>query len=326
MTHKKIAELANVSVSTVSKALSGSKEVSAEITDEIKRIAIETGYFKEKNKRKLDSLKLKTALIAIVCPEITGVWYSTMITDIKKQVEALGGQIAIYIYDFETEKMVQILEMLMLRSGVDGIILMGSAPEGLTLTLPMVCFENTSASTWDSVSSDTKQIFLDIVAYLTSKGHSQIGFVGEINTMKKYEAFKEAMKVHGHTVNEEFVYITDSRFELAGYKAAAAMQASGKYPTAVVTAYDEIALGLIHMLNENGISVPDDISVVGCNNIPAAAYAQLPLTTVDMLWSEQCSVIVELLYDKIFHDNTQVYQIPLRHQLIERKSVSDIRT
>ena len=52
MTHKKIAELANVSVSTVSKALSGSKEISKELSDRIQQIAIEHGYFKEKNKRK----------------------------------------------------------------------------------------------------------------------------------------------------------------------------------------------------------------------------------------------------------------------------------
>ena len=74
MTHKKIAELAHVSVSTVSKALSGSREVSRELTEEIKRIAIETGYFQEKSRRRLMYEKDQQVLIAIVCPEVVKIF------------------------------------------------------------------------------------------------------------------------------------------------------------------------------------------------------------------------------------------------------------
>ena len=79
MTHKKIAELAHVSVSTVSKALSGSKEVSRELTEEIKRIAFETGYFQEKSKRRLMYEKNQQVLIAVICPEVISIQYSRMI-------------------------------------------------------------------------------------------------------------------------------------------------------------------------------------------------------------------------------------------------------
>ena len=79
MTHKKIAEIANVSVSTVSKALSGSKEVSEELADEIKRIALETGYFKKKNERKLGYINPDSIRVTIICPEIISIFYSRIL-------------------------------------------------------------------------------------------------------------------------------------------------------------------------------------------------------------------------------------------------------
>ena len=92
MNHRKIAELAHVSTSTVSKALSGSREVSDDVAEMIRRIALETGYFTQKNKRKAENKRRKEANISIVCPEIISIHYSRIVTLVKSFVEERGGR------------------------------------------------------------------------------------------------------------------------------------------------------------------------------------------------------------------------------------------
>ena len=91
-------------------------------------------------------------------------------------------------------------------------------------------------------------------------------------------------------------------------------------PTAVVAAYDEVALGLISTLSHNGIRVPEDLSVMGINNIPSGAHAQIPLTSVDTFSEEQYKTAVDLLFDKISTESQTVRHITIEPQIVERET------
>lgn len=328
MNYKKIADEANVSVSTVSKALSGSGEISEELSERIKKTALRLGYFKEKNKRKLEYRKDKALLIAIICPEIISVYYSRILTEIKKEIENRGGQVAIYVYDFDKEKLKNIFSMLAFSKETDGIITLDSSfPESVPdfkPDVPTVCFSDAAGKHYDTIGVNTKDVINDAVSYLKSMGHTKIGFIGEELTMGKYYAFKNALEACNLTFDERYMYISDERFAKIGVLAAEKVAAADIRPTAFVTAYDEIAIGFMHEITKYGLSVPEDFSIVGINDIPLSNYTNIPLTTVRMFYDERLKMAVDILYDKIFGKSSSVKHISVRHEFIERSTVKKI--
>lgn len=323
MTHKKIAELAGVSVSTVSKALSGSKEVSACVRDKIIKIALESDYFEKKTKRKLDYTNGKAITVGIICPEIISIYYSKIITLLKNEIESHGGQIAIYADDFDKEKHNAIIENIVLRNSVDGIISISGYEIYSKLNVPLINLSyKTENALYDSVSIDVYAMINNGIKYLKSLGHNEIGFVGEPLTVSKYEHYKKALFENGLEYNEDFVYTIDKRFEDIGTEAAKEMIEKKSIPSAIIAGYDEIALALIHKFVENGIKVPDDVSVMGINDIPYSSYSQIPLTTMKDCIEEQCMLAVQILYDKILGKQTSVRHIQVDHELIIRNSTA----
>lgn len=320
MNHKKIADLAHVSPSTVSKALAGSSEVSRDVSERIRRIAIECGYFKEKNKRKREYSNNKSIFIAVLVPELLGLHYSETVTRLKNEIEAKGANVAIYVYDFDQAKMNDILKNIILLGTTDGVIIFDSPKLSVEPNIPIVCVTNTPPSNFDSIGNDTDAYMNDCVAYLKGLGHTDIAFVGELHTLYKYDAFEKAMTANDLVCKDSFVHTVNARLEAIGAEAAKRIIESEKKPTAIIAAYDVVALSLIHELTENGIRVPDDISVMGINNISAAAYAQVPLTTVDIFSEEQYHTAVEILFSKIFEETNSIRHITIDHKIIERAS------
>ena len=123
-----------------------------------------------------------------------------------------------------------------------------------------------------------------------------------------------------------FTISSGVKFLVSWYKIAETISKHEEKPTAIVTAYAEIGIGLIHELINRGISVPDDISVIARNNIPSCEYAQVPLTCFDLFDQEVALAATELLYDKIFKNTNAVKHVVINYQLIERNSVKTIDT
>lgn len=324
MNHKKIAELAHVSTSTVSKALSGSSEISVELAEKIKKIAIECGYFKEKNKRKREYRNNNSLLIAVLVPELLGSHYPEMVTHLKNEIEAKGAQIAVYIYDFDTKKANEILQSIIVNGAADGVIMFCKPVLPVKPSIPIVYFGGKTTGPYDSIGSDTTRLIEDCVKYLKKLGHEEIAYVGEPNTFASYRAFEQAMEANDLICHQEFMFNIEARLEAVGKEAARQLLLLPKLPTAVLAAYDVVALSLVHELGQNGIRVPEDVSVMGINNISASAYAQVPLTTVDTFSAEQNRAAVELLFNKILTETEVVQHITVEHKIIERQSIKKI--
>lgn len=320
MNHKKIAQLANVSASTVSKALSGSSEIKRETAEKIRRIAIDTGYFKEKSKRKREYANDTSFLIAVIVPEIMGFHYATIVTCIKDHVESKGGHIAIYISDFDPKKGTELLESIILHGGTDGVIMFSQPTRSFKPNIPIVCCCNAVDCGCDTIYCDSRAVIENAVGYLSKLGHTKIGYVGEPHTAAAAMYFEDAVKQNGLVYEKAYTYIIDARFEQIGHMAALEILKQESRPTAVIAAYDEVALGLISTLSHNGIRVPEDLSVMGINNIPSGAHAQIPLTSVDTFSEEQYKTAVDLLFDKISTESQTVRHITIEPQIIERET------
>lgn len=278
------------------------------------------GYFEEKRKRKIEYAKSDAITIAVICPEIISLFYAGEITSIKNKIEELGGLCAVYVYDFDDKKLDRILEQITVRNSADGIILFAEYLPMPNYSIPMVCLSSSENIPYDTVFCNPDIYMSDMVRYLKDLGHTDIAFVGEPNTMSKLTAYRKAMNTLEIPYTTENEYIINARFEEIGHQAALQIMKKRRLPTAVICAYDEIALKMIHDFSQCGIKIPEQVSIIGINDIPMSSYAPIPLTTVRIFQEEQGALAVNLLYDKIFENSDITQHISIGHQLIERKS------
>ncbi len=325
MTHKKIAELAHVSASTVSKALSGSAEVSKELADEIRSIALEVGYFEEKNKRSKNYRKNTALNIAVLVPEIVSVTYSSTVSLIKTEVEKRGGFVSVYVFDFDHNKLDTITEMIMVKGFADAIISFYPPQINFKPSIPVLCISKTDNRFYDTVTANMTSAMGDVIDYLKSKGHTKIGYAGELKTSTKLESYITAMKNSGLCINDKFIYVSDQRFGDAGKDTADMYLKAEERPTAVVFAYDEIAIAFMNELSINGVNVPSDVSVVGINNIPACEYCTPKLTTLSTEKENVYEICINRFMDKIMKGSSEIIHTEIAYELIERESVLNIK-
>lgn len=325
-TYKEIAKIAGVSLSTVSKALSGSAEISEKTRSSILRIANELGYFKSKNLRKLKYNKYESMNIALICPEIISVHYSSTLTAIKNIIEEKGDNVFVYVTDFNSEKAKNTINKLTVDGFIDGIILVDVFIKDFSTSIPTVAITFQDIVSVDSVGTSMVHLWYDMVAYLKNKGHKKIGFVGEFLTKFEEKHFRLAVSRHNLKTDENYIYICEcnKRFEQIGNEAAYKIAKQSERPTAIIAAYAEIGIGLIHRLLKLGISVPDDISVLAGNNTLACEYSHIPITSFDLSDEEIAKNATDLLFDKIINKTDVIKHITLGYKVIERDSVKEI--
>lgn len=322
MTYRKLAQLAGVSLSTVSKALSGSSEISSETAERILRIAVENGVVRPKYRHDHPLRR-----VAIIVPEIVSVYYSQLATLISEELRRCEIESSIYICGFGDGRLKQIIDMLSYEKLADGIISLESFTLPQKAGLPMVCMSTIKNSPYcDTVASDMQTGIFESLEYLLALGHRKIGFISERNTSAKLTYFNSAAAQLELKINPDHIYVSDKRFEAIGYEAAEYYLKLADPPTALIAAYDEIALGAIHIFKGRHIRVPENISIIGINDIPSSSYANIPLTTIRTHNSEIVRICVKQLVDQIENPKRHVIQhISVRCELVKRSTTAQLK-
>ncbi len=326
MTYKKIAQLAGVSPSTVSKVMGGSTEISESTAERVRQIIKEYGcetprYFKGKNSN------LSKYRIAVLVPEIISIHYAQHVSEIVRILDSKNIVCNIYLTGFDERKILSIIQQLAEEGLTDGILTISLITSEEVFPLPVVQFTTKASKSTDCVGINIKQGLLDALQYLNEMGHQNIGFIGEKNTPHKQNLFHEAAAKLDIPIDDSNVFISDRRFEQIGMEAAEYFLKKRMKPTALIAAYDEIAMGAIHTFRQAGMRIPDDISLIGINDIPFAEYASVPLTTIRMFKEEMCHIAIRILLDKIMNPNSHVLQhVIVQTQLIIRETVCPPRT
>lgn len=320
VTHIQIARAAGVSQSSVSRALSDSVHIDREKAEYIRKIAAEMGYFAEKRRKERAKNGAIYPNIAVFVPELSGWYYTAYIQSLQDAVARIGGFMSIHVVGFEPVRAKLLVEQLLHTIGIDGAIsLLSCRLDCDTNGIPMIQMLPYSAF--------TEQNYKSTIQMLREKGHTAIGFIGEQNTFIKLDAFRYSMEQASLPVNEALIYTSDYRFEQIGHDGIRAFCFRNVMPTAIVCAYDEVAFGAITELKTRGYRVPEDVSVIGYNNIPFCAYFDPPLTSVDEKIAERAEEALLLLQDSLLAQ-TEI-QTPLtvsyHNILVERKSVSSAK-
>lgn len=288
----KLAKKANVSVSTVSKAFADSKEISAETKEEIYKIAKETGCFEKYYKPKYSK-----KLIAVICPELQGVHYSQMVTQIEKSVRESGDTIIISFSNFSSENQRELIDYFAKFARVDGIIVIEPVDKIQHADIPIVQISLTDEpSDVNTINVDIRKAMDNAIKKLKLYGHENIGFVGEKNTNVEYGYFEEFMNCNGLEIKPEFISVNNGRFYDCGSMGVDEIFAGAHHPTAIFAAYSHVALGVLQRLEELGVKVPEEMSVICMDDINTTPYMPKKLACVKMHIDELCYEAIRLLY------------------------------
>lgn len=317
MTLQGIAKIAGVSVSTVSKAFSDSDEISKTTKALIFEAARQNGCFEKYYKG-----KYKKKIIAVICPEIIGDYYNGIVTELEKIINDMGAVMLVSVTNFDLLREKELFEYYSFVQKVDGIIIIDNLKKiDFTVKTPLVAVGGAD----NMISVNIDNALDDVIKHLKEIGHKHIAFAGEKLTERKAELFKTAVINNRLNFRKDFVFESVKRFEEAGCECAKKMIEKSDRPTAVICAYDNIAIGLMKELKKFGIDVPKDISVIGINDIPSAAYGDVELASIRIDVHDLCEVAMEMLKKKL--DNQYMFsgkEISVEGRFIKRSSVKTI--
>ena len=300
MTLSKIARIANVSVSTVSKVFSNSHEISDETKEKVIEVAKALGCFEKYNKPVYDK-----KLIAVLCPEVLGIHYSDMITIIEEIIGQQGGTCLFSVFNFSLDTQNALLNYYINFAKVDGVIVI--EPVGsisVDTAIPVVLVGHTEEyKNVNCVDVDIRAAMDAAIMCLMQNGHTKIGYIGERFTPAEYGFFKLGMQKRGLEVKRDFCVINESRFWDCGYLGMDELLGRSELPTAVFAAYSHVADGIMQRLSEENICVPEDISLICMDDIRSIPYKNINLSCIKMHITEMCSEAVRLLYGSMEQKN-----------------------
>ncbi len=314
-TIKEIAEKANVSAATVSRVLNhdDTLSVTSKTRDRILKIAQELHYMKKK---------------AAPAPTALGIfqWYSMF----QELEDPYYQAIRIGIETYCASRQIEVIRTFRSDSnymealkGVQSLICIGKFDQAMmeqfkTITKNIIFLDmKTSRIQCNTISLDFTQAVTDVMDYLTDLGHTHIGYLGGKERLENdtyyFEERKEVFLRYCQEHNLIFEpYIKEDEFSAeSGYQMMQELIRLGTLPTAVFAASDPIALGAMRALHENGYQVPEDVSVVGFDDINVAGFSNPPLTTVHApaeFMGEYAAHFITLLSK----DTSLEYQTPVR--------------
>lgn len=317
-TLKKIASVAGCSMSTVSRALNNCHDVSTKTRERILEIAKDLGYFQRKKNIKKENRRKNEFNIAIICPEIESYYYARLIVCFSKHLSKNNHRTIIYNYAFDNKEQERLIEMCRDASNIDGIICLGQINNAVNYrNIALAHYARQLGEHITFYANHVNAIDEAIKALGNKKGQSVL-FAGEKNTRHRENDFFSVIKNYSNI--KPLRFISEQRFENAGYEVAKYVLSCEKLPSLVICAYDEIALGLIEELSKNGISVLKDVSIVGMNDIPCAKYCFGGLSTIAVDINEMCERVANELVENIKNGASTAVNFHIPSKFIKRNT------
>lgn len=323
---QEVAKKANVSVATVSRVLNNNPYVKEETRERVAKVIKELKYSPNLSGRILR--RNETKVILVLLNTISNPFFSKAITGIRHVADKMGYLIMICNTDSDPKKETEFLNLLKFKQADGAIIITQETDvnklEEIGASYPIVqCFEYHESDSLSYVSIDNETAAYEAVSYLTSIGHRRIGFVGcnapYSSAKQREQGYMKALHDANIELDQTLMIRGDYGFN-SGYECAGRLLEQAQAPTAIFAISDMQAIGVIKALKNKGIRVPQDISVVGFDNISFSAIYDPGVTTISQPAHKIGSRAMSLLIDHIKEANSKPQHILLKHHLIIRES------
>ena len=326
-----VADLAGVSIATVSRCLNDPDRVRAGTREKVLKAISKLGY--SPNTLAQSFRRGRTNVVMVVMPTVGCPFLSEVLSGVR---EGINGRFSIVIAeaDLRHRSYEEVGAMLVSRQ-VDGLILLATLlPFGARLEdmvgerrLPIVLGCESISHELEglpSVHIDNHQAAFEATRHLIDLGHERIGFISgprdSLLTQDREQGFRAAMKEASLPVREPFVRSAEVTTE-GGVSGASALLALAERPTAIFCSSDEMALGALHVLHRAGLRIPEDVSVMGFDDTRYAQIASPPLSTVAQPARDIGRRVGERMVQSIEGEDGGMPLVEiLRHRLVIRQS------
>jgi LacI family transcriptional regulator len=325
-----IAKAAGVSVPTVSRVLNGRTDVSAETRDRIESLLREHDY-RPRNSRQ----PIQAGLIDLVFHDLDSPWAVELIRGVEEVTHAAGVGTVVSAVHRRTAPTRQWLQNLRSRAS-DGVILVisdGGGPvsaELRRLNVPMVIIDPAGGTAADvpTIGATNWAGGRTATEHLISLGHTRIGLVeGPRNLLcsrARLDGYRAALESAGIPVDRALVEPGDFRHE-AGFAAGARLLDRDAPPTAIFASSDQMALGVYEAARLRGIRVPDELSVVGFDDLPEARWSAPPLTTIRQPLADMGGLAARTVLRLSRGEPIETPRVELATELMARESTARLR-
>lgn len=332
VTLQTIAKEVGVSTATISRVLSGQGvryRISKQTQDKVVEVAKELGYLPDQLAR---SLRLRRShTIGLIIPDISNPFFSTVARNVEIEARKAGYSILLSDTQEDTSLEVDSIRLLQTRK-VDGIVICPAGEESKHISplvsrgFPIVIVDRYFPSLQcPYVVSDNYGGSLEAVTHFIENNHRRIAYIqGRLHTSvndARLRGYRDALRKHNISLDESLI-VGDSFGERNGYVGAKMLLNRASRPTAIFSASNLISLGAMRAIFEEGLKIPDDISMISFDDQPYSDYLSTPMTTVAQQTIEMGQIAFKLLMGQIGTDKpSDPTSVVLPTTLILRKSV-----
>jgi LacI family transcriptional regulator len=316
-----VAQLAGVSIATVSRVLQGTRATSPQSRASVLRAVEELDYVPLQAARSLAVHRHEAH--GIIVPDLIGPYYSELLMGYESAAAELGQSVVIVVARPSEEA----TRAVRLSSRVDGIVVANStisdaAARSLARRTPVVLLARPTVAGCDAVSAENFQSARALTEHLLGHGRRRLCFVGDPDgspdVQDRYLGFMQALSTSDTSAAGPIVKVGFR--ERSGADVAAQVLDHGTRPDALVCANDELALSTMKALQYSGIRIPDDIAIVGWDDVMTARYVSPGLTTVRQPLYELGRAAATRLHERIAGAPTAPEPLILPTELVLRTS------
>ena len=331
-TIKDVARLAGVSTSTVSHVLNRTRFVSDEKRELVERAVEELNYRPSSIARSLKVQQTRT--LGMLVTASRNPFFAEVVHGVERRCYERGYTLFLCNTEGDIKRMEANLDALE-EKRVDGLLLLCSEVNDEIINLieaersvPIVVFD------WGPESDNVDRIYDNSLSgarlatkYLIAKGHTDIGCIAgpqdRRSAKERLKGYRQAMIETGLSVREEWIVEGDYGCE-GGVEAMSYLYGLEKLPSAVFVCNDMMAIGMLSEAARLGLRVPQDLSVIGYDNVYISRFTAPSLTTIHQPKKEIAARAVDTLIDRLSSKRTKGLQIKVEPTLVERESVSNL--
>ena len=331
-----VAKKAGVSITTVSHVINNKHNIPEKTRKRVLEIMRSINYVPNKIAQRLVTKKTET--IALLIPTMDNPFFAELYNGVEQYIEETRPDYSVMIGNirYSAQKEVQLIQKFR-QEFIDGYIIVSNKPENEEISrlfdesIPVVFAVNDQSVLKDRplVTYNNYEMAYKLTEHLAELGHRTFAYIGAMidhssRAKRRFMGFRDCLKERGIHFDERYFVNGDAYSSRCGYESFTSLHNNSHIPTALFCANDVLAMGALYAIKECGYTVPDQISIVGYDNIPATEFVHPPLTTVNINPSRIGYESARMLFQIIEGEEIQDYHRIIEGELIIRLSSREI--
>jgi LacI family transcriptional regulator len=321
-----VAQAAGVSVSTVSRVLNNKDDVATETFQRVQKVIGQLGY--ASSLAAIGMRSRRTNVIGLIMPDVASPYSVAVMLGVNQAIAQLDFDLIVYtngdFHKYATAEQQRNFVTLLNGSITDGVIVVTPAATNFSTTAPVVAIDpNNESPECPAIIATNRDGALQAMTYLTEIGHRRIGFItGRLDlesAMHRLQGYRDGLAASGIPVDEKLIQIGDYTTETA-LGSTRALLSLDNPPTAIFASNDMTAMGVYQVAEEMGVRIPDQLSVIGFDNIRETLILNPRLTTVDQFVPEMGRIATEMIVKLIKGESLDSNLYKIQTQLVVRSS------